>query len=341
MKPSVSAPRGRRCPSPSGGAFAALGLLCAAPSAAWAQSVPRECQTLSATEPAPQSSEPREREAELRQWRALRLFCVGSYEASSAEFEALYALREGNPNRYRILFFLGRNAERLRRYDEAVRTYQRYLEQAPADAPNREALQSAIETLTNLLGTVEVRVARPGAELWIDDRRAGDAPSSVRLAGGRHVVEVRAPGFSPSRREVTVEAGRTVTVQLTLEALSARRGLPVGAFGAAVAITGAAALATVGLGVAVVVEHGRGEGLLNSAANMAQWTTADADHLRSLALATDVTLGVTVVLAAATAVVGRFTEFRRPEGVASARRPRVGVAPLLGSATGLSVGGAW
>lgn len=314
--------------------------LCFAPLAA-AQPVPRECVNLPAQEPVPTAADPRDRDAEVRQWRALRLFCVGNYEASSSEFLALYALREGNPNRYRILFFLARNAERQRRYDEAIQYYQRYLSEGPPDAPNRETVQSAIETLGNLLGTVRVTANIPGAELWVDERRVGPLGPSVRLAGGRHVVELRASGYASARREVTVEAGATLDVQLRLEALSQRRGLPVAGFGLTVAVAGAALLTTVGLGLAVVVEHGRGAALLANSNTMAQWTTQDADRLRALGYATDAALGATVALAAVAVVVGRFTEFRRPEGVATARRERPWVVPVLGAHPGLAAGVRW
>lgn len=67
---------------------------------------------------------------------------AGRYEAALDYFERAYALT-GRPA---LLFNIGSVTERLRRDDEALRSYERYLEAMP-DAPNRAFVESRIEFL--------------------------------------------------------------------------------------------------------------------------------------------------------------------------------------------------
>jgi hypothetical protein len=55
-------------------------------------------------------------------------------------------------------------------------------------------------------GTLEVVVLPYGGEVWIDGKRAGEAPLTLRLAPGRHDVEARTSDGT-SEREVTLGAG--------------------------------------------------------------------------------------------------------------------------------------
>lgn len=75
-------------------------------------------------------------------------------------------------------------------------------------------------TLTPLssLGTLEVAVDAPGAEIKVDGNTVGKAPLAepLRLPGGAHRVEAIAPDGRRERRSVDVAAGQTTRAIITL-----------------------------------------------------------------------------------------------------------------------------
>jgi hypothetical protein len=113
------------------------------------------------------------------------------------------------------LFNIAQCQERNFRYDLAIQGYQRYLDEAPADAEDRGAVTAAMSTLRNLLGTIRITSNVP-AEVWVDDHLAGNAPGDVLVPGGRHSVELRAERYIPSQNEVTVAARETTSLDVTL-----------------------------------------------------------------------------------------------------------------------------
>lgn len=71
---------------------------------------------------------------------------------------------------------------------------------------NRAPLQGALQQIAHRIGTVDVRVNVPGAELWVDGSRIGALPLSepARVAAGAVMLEVRAEGYATLRRSVEV-----------------------------------------------------------------------------------------------------------------------------------------
>ena len=69
--------------------------------------------------------------------------------------------------------------------------------------------------------TVLVVKSNPaGASIWIDGKASGAAPLALdRLRPGKHRVTARLDNYLPAEREVSVEADRTVQVELSLERL--------------------------------------------------------------------------------------------------------------------------
>ena len=68
-----------------------------------------------------------------------------------------------------------------------------------------------------------LRVHTPGvkgAEVYVDGELKGTTPGEIaNLKPGPHVVEVRAPGYKPLEKEVTVKAGETAFVKVELEVI--------------------------------------------------------------------------------------------------------------------------
>lgn len=84
---------------------------------------------------------------------------------------------------------------------------------------NRPVLEASLAEIRTHLGTLEISTTTPGAILFVDGDPRGPAPSTrVRVAAGTMVVEVRAPGFTTTRRTVQVAPGATVRESFTLVA---------------------------------------------------------------------------------------------------------------------------
>src|SRR5690348_18215523 len=60
---------------------------------------------------------------------------------------------------------------------------------------------------------------RSQAYLWVDDRAVSEASkhSSLKLSAGEHKIELANYGYTPITRTVTVTAGKTTDLDVTLE----------------------------------------------------------------------------------------------------------------------------
>lgn len=190
--------------------FAALllGLLAAPASAQDADEAPPEEEEV----PEEPVEDPDTAEARRRFTQALELADAGNCEGALAELNAALAI----VRRPSILYNIARCQERLNRYDLAIAAYRSYLDEAPADDPDRPRAEATVEQLGRLLGTVHVRSNVP-AEVWVNDRVVGEAPGDVLVPGGRFVLELRADGYLPSQEEVEVAAGSEASVEIELQ----------------------------------------------------------------------------------------------------------------------------
>lgn len=255
--------------SPSRAALAALCLLTGlhAPSVLAQEAAPAEAEA----QPTPSLED----EARQRFLQGLALARAGDCSGAIAELERSFAL-VARPN---TLFNMAQCQEQLFRYDLAVRDYERYLEIAPADAPDRPTVDAQLRALRNLLGTIRVTLAPAlpegqHAEVWLGDRIVGEAPGDVLVPGGSHAIEIRMTGFLPARRQVQVTARQTAEVSLELERAQqtieqhieqnieqhvdqnitvTRQPLPPAVFYTGVALTAGTAIAGLGAGINALV----------------------------------------------------------------------------------------
>jgi len=72
----------------------------------------------------------------------------------------------------------------------------------------------------NTIGKGKIQIAStvPDAEVYIDGKFIGDAPSIVPLMAGDHVIEVKAAKFSDWKRVVTVNDGSEQNLKAVLQA---------------------------------------------------------------------------------------------------------------------------
>jgi hypothetical protein len=67
------------------------------------------------------------------------------------------------------------------------------------------------------LSVVTFRASPDGAEISVDGKYVGDAPSTLKVQPGDHTIVIQKTGFSPWQRTLTVASGATLTVNATLE----------------------------------------------------------------------------------------------------------------------------
>lgn len=73
-------------------------------------------------------------------------------------------------------------------------------------------------------GEIHVASEPPQAEIWVDGRREGMTPATLRLTALPHTIEVRHEGYAPRSQEVTPRPGFAQTLDFALEPLDDTSG---------------------------------------------------------------------------------------------------------------------
>ncbi|MBK6532942.1 MAG: PEGA domain-containing protein [Deltaproteobacteria bacterium] len=284
-------------------------------------------------------------EARVRHAAAVALMAQAStnatlYNAALAEFERAYQLLEGNPRRYLELKNIGDCHLGLGQTDAALDAYRRYLREGGASAENREDIEQRIRQIEDTLGSVEVLTSAPGAEVWVDNRRVGTAPGTVRVpGGGQRVIEVRAPGHAASRQTVRVVSRQSLRLRFALEPIGFR-GLRPAYFWVTAGLGGGAAITGAVFGLRALWLAPRSTpGWATRRSPSASWSPpATATTSDRLALVADVFFASAALLAAGATVLAFVTDFHR--GREHAARPARGWA-LLPWSSGAARGASW
>lgn len=115
-----------------------------------------------------------DREAARREFdEATRQFEQGHYALALRGFERSYELMQGDPRGPLILYNIGRAQEALGRLQDAIASFERYLADAPSDAPFRENTIDLLRDLRARVADGEGSASTPAS-----------APSSSTPAGG-------------------------------------------------------------------------------------------------------------------------------------------------------------
>jgi tetratricopeptide (TPR) repeat protein len=276
--------------------------------------VASNAQTEGATTDVPTPSAPEQAPPDPKLERARKivaaaepLFVAGHYSAALAEYSRAYDILAGHPRQYWVLHNLAACNERLFRYEVAIELYAEYLRRAPATEDDRAEVAAIMRTLQSLLVTLAVESAVPG-EVWVDDRRIGNAPGRWPVPAGRHIVEFRAALYEAERRDVDMSAGRVTTLRFEPRRLSTYRGPGKGFFWTAVGATGAAAAAGTTLGIMALSARNEGR----ERAELYLDTTGDARRTRTLALAADTGFSAAIVFGVTATVLYFVTDWGRP-----------------------------
>jgi hypothetical protein len=148
----------------------------------------------------------------------------GDWKTAIDEYSRAYALAP-HPS---VLYNIARSHEHLEDWAQAAEYFRRYLAEDPA-AADRAEVEQRIALLEE-----KARAARPaprtgtgwlivhaqpdGAEVLVDGQPVGVTPLNREVPAGTHKVLVRAPGYHPIERDVTVEATGSEQIRATLVA---------------------------------------------------------------------------------------------------------------------------
>ncbi len=267
----------------------------------------------------------------------MRLLNASPPNASGAlvNFLRAFDLLEGHPYRYIELRNIARCYQMLLQYDLAILYYRRHLAEGRPDETDRVQTEARIQAYEETLGSVTIETNTPGAEVWIDTHCYEPIRGQVRITGGRHRVELRAPGHLPGQREFDIASQQHITVRINLERPT--RGTPRWLFWSSF---GATALAAgVGLTFTLLAWNRWTdiEPLVNSNDRRMRLrvTEADQQRIKDYEMASYIGYGVAGVFAVATTVLYFTDESRRssPEsrrgGVSLIPRVEPGAAGLL------------
>lgn len=81
---------------------------------------------------------------------------------------------------------------RAKDFDDAITSYENYLELAP-EAPDRKAIEKLLVELRAMPGTLEIESVEPDGRVYVDGTYAGMAPLHVKVPGGTHQIDVITP----------------------------------------------------------------------------------------------------------------------------------------------------
>lgn len=165
-------------------------------------------------------------EAEDHFRRGLELLKEDAWQAALAEFarsRELFPTRTATNN---AAFCL----RKLKRFDEALDMYETLLREYPnMPADKKTDAQKEVTELRQLVGTIDITGAEPGASIVVDGKPRADYPiiDPLRVGAGTHTVRVFKQGFQPFETAVEVAGGQTAKVEAKMPALVASGTLKV------------------------------------------------------------------------------------------------------------------
>jgi len=148
--------------------------------------------------------------------RGRALHDEGRYEEAIEEFKAAYQLNP-NPN---ALYNIGQAYERLLEYAASVEWFERYLKEAPPDAPSRAIVENRLRVLRGLPARISVTTfpehvhatLRGGAGTF-----EADTPTLFKVPAGAYTLELAQPGWDPESHAVSAELGQPYFYQWRLK----------------------------------------------------------------------------------------------------------------------------
>lgn len=160
--------------------------------------------------------------------RGVELFHDSDFGGALVEFRRAQQLAPD----YRVLFNMGQAYFELQKYAEALRTFEKYLEEGGKEIPKerRAQVETELEALRGRVAKLEISVDVVGAEVTIDGEVVGTAPlpEPLLVSSGRRSVVVSAPDHVSVHRVLEIASGDQAKLVLELPPV-ARPVAPVAA----------------------------------------------------------------------------------------------------------------
>jgi PEGA domain len=257
-------------------------------------------------------------EASERFRRGVDLYKDRDYVAALVEFKRAYELA---PN-YRVLYNLGQTSRELKDYASALVAYRQYIEEGGDEirSARKKEVESALEDLIARVGTISISTNVEGAELQVDDVTVGTSPldEAIVVNIGKRRIVATLSGYAPARRVIEVAGRDELMVDLELSDLSRDDPAPQppstlppaadegGANVAgivALSVTGACGIVTGVLGGLALGASGDRDDALAAFPGNPKAIEDAKSKTSTLALATDVMIGVTAAGAVTTLIL--------------------------------------
>jgi hypothetical protein len=151
-------------------------------------------------------------EADKRFNQGVALYKSGDLAAALVEFKKAYEIA---PN-FRVLYNIGQLYAQVADNANAVRAYQKYLNDGGTNVPaaRRAQVQAEIRRLMAGVAKVSILSDTPGVELSVDDNPVGNAPlgEAVLVNPGKHRVTATKQGHPPVTKPLSAKGGESLTV---------------------------------------------------------------------------------------------------------------------------------
>jgi hypothetical protein len=154
-------------------------------------------------------------EARQQYQQGTKAFSGKKYSEAALHFEAAAALK---PSAI-ALYTAALAWDLASRPERAADAYTRALDVSGLDEKQTNTAKDRIAALEKSLGTLDVK-APDGWKVQLDTFSEVKAPAKLHGATGVHALSVRAPGKPVEKREVTLEAGKTVPLEVKEETKS-------------------------------------------------------------------------------------------------------------------------
>ncbi len=141
------------------------------------------------------------------------------YPQALAAFEASYQLRESPI----VLYNIGMCQKALFQYPESMNTFHALLAMKKLDASIRQGVETAIEEMAALSGSLNLVDAPEGASVAIDGKFADTTPLKdlIHVAPGHHTAVISKPGHETLEMPFTANQGEVATVRAALQRMVA------------------------------------------------------------------------------------------------------------------------
>ncbi|MCC6874200.1 MAG: PEGA domain-containing protein [Sandaracinaceae bacterium] len=263
------------------------------------------------------ASEAAAQDARAHFMRGQACYDTGDYPCAVREWSTAY----GIDPRPLLQFNLAQAYERLGQLQEAIDSYERYVNSADTDPDRMSAARARIAALRDRLRNTSIRLSggQEGAQIILDgqDRGRLPHPDPLPVTPGSHRIVIRLQGFQDFVSTIAVSAGQSVDVPVEMVSGESGRASTGGGGISMIGIIVAASGAAVAIGGAIT----GGLALASADASVVP-TDGAANDARTLALVTDILIPVGAVAA----VTGLVLMFVLPEGGGGSAQ----VVPVVG-----------